>query len=101
MLVMEELQKTYTAASVYRGIFMKAIQQIFPNYRPSALLSTHTASPDRTSTGLPGSDNPEPVAGHVGQDTDQGMETSFNDDFVDALMDQASLFNLWEYWNGV
>ena len=101
MLVMEELQKTYTAASVYRGIFMKAIQQIFPNYRPSTLLSTHAASPDRTSTDLPGSGNAEPVAAHTGQATNQEMETSFSDDFVDALMDQASLFNLWEYWNGV
>ena len=101
MLVMEELQKTYTAASVYRGIFMKAIQQIFPNYRPSTLLSTHATSPDRTSTDLPGSGNAEPFAAHTGQATNQEMETSFSDDFVDALMDQASLFNLWEYWNGV
>lgn len=80
---------------------MKGIQQIFPNYRPSTLLSTHAASPDLTSTDPPGPADTEPVASHVDEDTGQGMDISFSDDFVDALMDQASLFNLWEYWNGI
>jgi hypothetical protein len=46
MLVLEEFQTTYTMASIYRGIFTKAIQQIFPGY------SAHTISPSHVALSI-------------------------------------------------
>lgn len=41
MLVMEELQEVYAVASMYRRLFTKAIDQIFPGYlAPTMKLNT-------------------------------------------------------------
>ena len=99
MLILEELQKTYTLASLYRGIFLKAIQQIFPNYQPAASVSEQDASPagpagpDIATTAEPSEPtHAEPVI----ENASEGMDLVFDGGFVDALMDQASLFNIWE-----
>ncbi|PLB52883.1 hypothetical protein P170DRAFT_434605 [Aspergillus steynii IBT 23096] len=96
MLILEELQKTYTVASLYRGIFLKAIQQIFPNYQPAASVSGQDAGPagpDMVTTAeSSGPINAEPIV----ENASEGLDLVFDGSFVDALMDQASLFNVWE-----
>lgn len=99
MLVMEELQKTYTVASLYRGIFVKAIEQIFPGY------SAPTTNPKPTA------DDIAPPHGSIRRESfDLGPEsldqiaqlggTEFGDvdgnDLMSALMDEASIFSFWE-----
>jgi hypothetical protein len=95
MLVMEEFQKTYTVASIYRGIFMKAIQQLFPDYSPGASTSNMVA---------------DTMTGHIATDT-ATMDASMHsgpvvdaanaDNLLDALMDEASIFNFWEALNPI
>lgn len=102
MLVMEEFQKTYTVASLYRGIFAKAIEQILPGYSALATLSNSTADPAVVPETVirPGSshlapEDPEQIAQFDG--------TKFGgvdgDDLMNALMDEASIFGFWETWN--
>jgi hypothetical protein len=102
MLVMEELQKTYTVASVYRGIFTKAIQQIFPDY-PGHVMHT-SCSP--TSITIPRNEGPtrnslnNPESLNAG---DQLGDSEFGDlggdDLMAALMDNASVFDFWQACN--
>ncbi|KAF3391515.1 hypothetical protein F1880_007907 [Penicillium rolfsii] len=104
MLVMEELQKTYTVASVYRGIFRKAIQQIFPNYpdltmhascSPASIPVPHGADPTRSI--FDDAENPDTSS--------QLRESDFGvldgDDFMAALMDNTSVFDFWQACNQV
>ncbi|GKZ19776.1 hypothetical protein AbraIFM66951_010807 [Aspergillus brasiliensis] len=100
MLVMEELQKTYTVASIYRAIFAKAIQLLFPEYTESTLLgypSTHADNNATDTSRLEGADN---VAGtaEIGCINAPGYIDISADDFVDLLMDEASIFNFWDTW---
>ncbi|RHZ62482.1 fungal specific transcription factor domain-containing protein [Aspergillus thermomutatus] len=82
MLVMQEMQETYTCASVYRGIFLEAIRQLFPSY------SVDAAETDVEAPGAPASP----------QRQDKSfMGTLLNDSFIDELMHESSLFNIWEY----
>ncbi|KAJ5355025.1 fungal-specific transcription factor domain-containing protein [Penicillium cataractarum] len=104
MLVMEELQKTYTVASVYRGIFTKAIQQIFPDCPDRAM---HT-SRSPTSIPVPRSEGLARNLSSDGQDADasgQLGESDFGvldgDDLMAALMDNASVFDFWQACNQV
>jgi hypothetical protein len=104
MLVMEELQKTYTVASVYRGIFTRAIQQIFPDYPGSAM----HASWSPTSITMP---RDEDSTRNLPNNTDslsagyQLGESDFGDlggdDLMAALMDNASVFDFWQACNQV
>lgn len=99
MLIMEELQKTYTVASLYRGIFVKAIQQLFPSYRPCTSPSAQAAGLNQENTTNPSvPSNGERVTEDPYEDSQYGMGIVFNDGLVDALMDHASLFNIWEHW---
>ena len=99
MLIMEELQKTYTVASIYRGIFVKAIQQLFPTYRPCTSPSAQAVGPIQENATNPSTSlNAGPITGDSFEDSQYGMGAVFNDGLVDALMDHASLFNIWEHW---
>ncbi|KAL5362930.1 fungal-specific transcription factor domain-containing protein [Aspergillus floccosus] len=101
MLILEELQKRYTVASLYRGIFLKAMQQVFPNYQPCTS-SGHAAGPDQGRTTRSSAIlNAEPVTEDPHEEDPHELGFVFNDGFVDALMDEASLFNLWEHWSSV
>ncbi|RAK71132.1 Zn(II)2Cys6 transcription factor [Aspergillus fijiensis CBS 313.89] len=91
MMVMEEFQKVYTVASIYRGIFAKAIQQVCPDRldeQPDTSVSISAAAPlsaqsdevtNATAAGNPG----------LGNDMDN---------MVDALLDESSALNFWETW---
>ncbi|RAH70049.1 Zn(II)2Cys6 transcription factor [Aspergillus aculeatinus CBS 121060] len=91
MMVMEEFQKVYTVASIYRGIFAKAIQQVCPDRldeQPDTSVSISAAAPlsaqsdDVTNA---------TAAGNPGLGTDM-------DNMVDALLDESSALNFWETW---
>ncbi|KAL3476574.1 fungal-specific transcription factor domain-containing protein [Aspergillus californicus] len=100
MLVMEELQKTYTVASIYCWIFAKAIHQLFPEYTEGSLLGHYTPVVNHTNTTAIN------VAGGAEEST--GVESGIDglgynsvaaDDFIGLLMDEASIFNFWDTWN--
>lgn len=109
MLIMEELQKTYSVASLYRGIFLKAMEQICPSYQTKSMTS------DQAISSVPRSDSAnrnhtgdkvassQSVAEHVGNTTSftsaSGQDTDILGDFMDSLIDDSSIFNFWEIWN--
>lgn len=104
MLVMEELQKTYTVASVYRGIFRKAIQQIFPDYPDRALHASCSPASipvsraeDPASSLFDKADN----SGASGQLGESDFGVLNGDDLMAALMDNASVFDFWQACNQV
>lgn len=103
MLVMEELQKTYTVASIYRAIFTKAVQLIFPGYSVFGTLVSSASTPTLVPQYTAGNQNPMMQMEALGY-------TPFNEgtfgigtegDFMDALMDETSTFGLWEGWNQI
>lgn len=87
-MVLEQMQHTHPSSSIFRGIFLEAIRQIFPGYvaqTPARELAT--ASGPSLMQDFP-ADNP--VAGMtIGEDT------------IDALMDEVSIFNFWESLNSM
>ncbi|KAJ5871102.1 uncharacterized protein N7529_003455 [Penicillium soppii] len=109
MLIMEELQKVYTVASIYRGIFRKAMEQICPFYQATTAISDQGMSSART-TNTSGRDSivnaaaahqlPEAVFDNnylPANSSEQRNELL--GDFMDSLMDETSVFNFWETWN--
>ncbi|KAL6810268.1 fungal-specific transcription factor domain-containing protein [Trichoderma sp. SZMC 28015] len=112
MLIMEELQKIYTVASLYRGIFLKALQQICPTYQPmisaadqtanSTLESnsnninhvTHEAAPSQTAAGLFHNTNNSTFPVNASE-----HETGFLGDFMGSLFDETSIFSFGDLWN--
>lgn len=87
MMVLQELQETYTVASIYRGVFSKAIKQLCPEYASS--VSEDIARPVTA----------ESASVEAKQDGEDMLDTMISDDLIDALMDEASIFSLWENWS--
>ncbi|RFU24442.1 hypothetical protein B7463_g11893, partial [Scytalidium lignicola] len=77
MMVMEVLQETYVSASVVRGVFLEALQQLDRNN------SGHESIPQR---GEPELSFPRPVQAEI--------STLDNEGLIDVLMDEASIFNI-------
>ncbi|KAL4910973.1 hypothetical protein BDW74DRAFT_172427 [Aspergillus multicolor] len=121
MMVMEEFQKVYTVASIYRGIFAKAIQIICSdgagagegagstapdrdsssNLPMGASVSTEVPVPGPVQSGTVGQAHAHQavLAGPiVGQETVPGSDLT---DMVDALLDESLPFNFWETWGQV
>ncbi|PYH81781.1 putative Zn(II)2Cys6 transcription factor [Aspergillus uvarum CBS 121591] len=91
MMVMEEFQKVYTVASIYRGIFAKAIREICPDRldeHPDISVSLPAAAP---LAARPDDIVNSMTAGNPGVSTDM-------DDMVDALLNESSALNFWETW---
>jgi hypothetical protein len=86
-MVMEELEETYTSASVYRGVFLEAIRQLYPNY------STSTSLGESNTTGfsLP----------RTSPSDDSMILPMINDDILAALLDETSCFNFWESFSDI
>lgn len=127
MMVMEEFQKVYTVASIYRGIFAKAIQQFYArdagvlgmssptwltvNANATASANVNTAEPPAPVT-VPVASVPVAVdagagvgdgdgqvqTGNIPFGGDVNMNTEMTSDLIDALVDEASTFNFWETW---
>ncbi|KAB8235430.1 Zn(II)2Cys6 transcription factor [Aspergillus alliaceus] len=85
MVILEQMQHTHPSCSVFRGIFLGAIRQIFPDYmaRPSM--------PETT-----------PAEYHIPQDApfdDPALGMVISDDVIGALMNEGSIYNFWETLN--
>ena len=87
MMVLQELQETYVVASIYRGVFSKAIKQLCPEYAssiPEDVIRPPTA---------------EYASAEARNDDGEVIDTMISDDLIDSLMDEASIFSLWESWS--
>ncbi|KAJ4863563.1 fungal specific transcription factor domain-containing protein [Trichoderma breve] len=87
MMVMEDLEETYTSASVYRGVFMEAIRQLYPNYSGSPAGAASTAGGASLSRATPADDS--------------ATLPNINDDILTTLLDEASCFNFWESFSDI
>ncbi|KNG81942.1 C6 transcription factor [Aspergillus nomiae NRRL 13137] len=103
MGVLEELQKTYTVASLFRGIFTKALQQIFPTYAASSPLSLRPGASTGADPVGPHSDTvpAETASGECNQKIGDGVELSMPTGFIDALIDENAIFDFLDTWNEV
>ncbi|TFB00397.1 hypothetical protein CCMA1212_007635 [Trichoderma ghanense] len=112
MMILEELQKTYSVASVCRGIFGKAIQQLFPDDAASISL-THSL-PEQSGGGGGGTSSSSPSLPVAEQqplppvtaavaDASLQMElfgaNATKADFIDALTAEASIFSFVDMLN--
>ncbi|KAL6691455.1 fungal-specific transcription factor domain-containing protein [Trichoderma pleuroticola] len=87
MMVMEELEETYTSASVYRGVFLEAIRQLYPNYSVGPAGAALTAGGTPLSRATPTDDS--------------AALSNINDDILTTLLDEASCFNFWESFSDI
>ncbi|KAK4082753.1 transcriptional regulator family: Fungal Specific TF [Trichoderma aggressivum f. europaeum] len=87
MMVMEDLEETYTSASVYRGVFLEAIRQLYPNYSGSPAGAASTAGGASLSRATPTDDS--------------AALPNINDDILTTLLDEASCFNFWESFSDI
>lgn len=108
MLVLEEFQKTYTVASIYRAIFTKAIQQIFPGYSTPTIRTSAAATPVpefETENHVPGTMLEGGTFDNINSGNYQldnyGMAIAEETDFMNSFMDEGSLFDLWQTWNQI
>ncbi|KAL4984345.1 fungal-specific transcription factor domain-containing protein [Aspergillus falconensis] len=111
MMVMEALQQVYTVASIYRGIFAKAIQLICPEgacpdenavVPGSSSVPLRGGAPASTSSPVPvppesGAMDHQHVASSVAVGPEPGPGADLTD-MVDALLDETLPFNFWETW---
>jgi hypothetical protein len=113
MMVLEEFQQVYTVASIYRGIFAKAIQLICPEGagtggNENTAVTGSSSVPLRmgisasTSASIPvPPESAELDHQHVGTAATVGPEPGQGatlTDMVDALLDETLPFNFWETW---
>lgn len=82
MMILEQMQHTYPSASIFRGIFLGAIRQVFPDYM---------VQPSKPGTAAP----EYPILQDAPLD-DPAASMVISDDVIGALMDEASTYNFWE-----
>ncbi|KKP07879.1 hypothetical protein THAR02_00087 [Trichoderma harzianum] len=112
MLIMEELQKIYTVASLYRGIFLKALQQICPTYQPMISAADMAANSTLESNSnninhLTSEAASSQIAAGPFHNTNNSTfpvnasehETGFLGDFTGSLFDKTSIFSFGDLWN--
>ncbi|PTB39150.1 uncharacterized protein TrAFT101_008058 [Trichoderma asperellum] len=97
MMILEELQKTYSVASVCRGIFGKAIQQLFPD--DAASISLFHSLPEPNIVAIP---EPMPPTMAIA-DTPLQLElfgsNASKAEFIDALTAEPSIFSFVDMLN--
>jgi hypothetical protein len=97
MMILEELQKTYSVASVCRGIFGKAIQQLFPD--EAASISLSHSLPESNLIAIP---EPMPPTMTIA-DTPLQLElfgsNASKAEFIDALTAEPSIFSFVDMLN--
>ncbi|KAJ0421225.1 fungal-specific transcription factor domain-containing protein [Aspergillus carlsbadensis] len=101
MMVMEEFQKVYIVASIYRAIFAKAIQMLCPETLPGTRNENQGPSSAGEASTVPGGQQPvleQHVSPASGQVPAPGPDLT---DMVDALMDESLPFHFWEAWNDI
>lgn len=102
MMVMEEFQKTYTVASIYREIFGKAIQQFYSKdmtpietANMSAVPANALHAPVPASSGDAGGDGQQ---NGPFETSDVNVNTEITSDLIDTLVDETSMTDFWEAW---
>lgn len=105
MMVMEEFQKVYVVASIYRGVFARAIQQFYSEDAVPMRISSPppTAVPEVAPEVAPSS-----APGGVAAAPDEPgckdhlevpeINTELTNDLIDSLVDEASAVDFWETW---
>ncbi|KAG8411859.1 hypothetical protein J3458_015155 [Metarhizium acridum] len=81
MMVMEELEETYASASIYGGVFLEAIRQLYPNY------STNTLACEPIMR--------DPFFSRANAADESTIMPTANDEILDAFLDEASAMNFW------
>lgn len=97
MMILEELQKTYSVASVCRGIFGKAIQQLFPDDAASISL-THSL-PEQDVTPVAELMPPPSSIPDTALQLELFGANVTKADFIDALTAEASIFSFVDMLN--
>ncbi|KAL7785170.1 fungal-specific transcription factor domain-containing protein [Trichoderma ceciliae] len=97
MMILEELQKTYSVASVCRGIFGKAIQQLFPD--EAASISLSHSLPERNVIPLAESMPPTTTTADTAIQLELLSANATKADFIDALTAEASIFSFVDMLN--
>lgn len=103
IMVMEEFQKTYTVASIYREIFGKAVQHFYPTDIAPMDTSANIAAVPANAL-----DTPAPVsAGDAGDNGQRNspfdasyanINTEITSDLINSLVDETSVSDFWEAW---
>jgi hypothetical protein len=89
MMVMSELEDKYTSASIFRGVFLEAMRQLYPECsEPTAL-----PAPETTDS--------KPATQNVAPPQLDYTLSPMSDDIVSALMEGISAPNFWETINFV
>ncbi|KAB8271122.1 fungal-specific transcription factor domain-containing protein [Aspergillus minisclerotigenes] len=104
MGVLEELQKTYTVASLFRGIFIKALQQIFPTYTASSPLSISHQPVTSIGDLVDSHSDTVPIEttnGECNQVIGDRAGSSMPAGFIDALIDENSIFDFLDSWSEI
>lgn len=108
MLVLEEFQKTYTVASIYRGIFTKAIQQIVPGYSapktPFSTAAAPIAAPGTENYGRGSLLEGENIDANNSENNplgDFGFAVADETFLTNDFLDEASIFGFWQTWNQI
>ncbi|KAJ5168039.1 uncharacterized protein N7482_003633 [Penicillium canariense] len=81
MMVMEELQDTYAAAAVYRGVFLGAINELHPHL----FIGSTFQNPDVSDASNPRVESSEAAA----------VPPTVSDDVLNALLDETSFMDFW------
>lgn len=92
MEVMRELQKTYTSASVFCGIFGEAIRQLSPVYPDQSGVA-------RSQTAIQASNSMQNDDGGLMAGPPNSDSILISDDLLASLLNEGSGYNLWESIN--
>ena len=106
MMVMEEFQKVYVVASIYRGVFVRAIQQFYFEDAGPMMISSPppVAVPEAAPCSTP---TAEAAAAAAAAPDEPGfsdnlgipeINTELTNDLIDSLVDEASTIDFWETW---
>lgn len=85
MMVMEELQDTYAAAALYRGVFLGAIKKICPHLLVGSTMRNSNLS--------------DPSTSHVETPEASAVIPPLSDDALNTLLDDASFLDFWDSFN--
>lgn len=95
MTIMAELQEIYASAAIFRGIFLEATRQL-PSDSAEIYNSPIAQNSQAEAAASPAGSAADPINPAEAQGPSDFGIPMVNDDLVDALMDEASMFNFWE-----
>ncbi|KAJ5158132.1 uncharacterized protein N7500_007783 [Penicillium coprophilum] len=87
MMVMEELQDTYAAAALYRGVFLGAINKICPQLLVGSTMRNSNLS--------------DPSTAHLETPEESAILPPVSDDALNTLLDDTSFLDFWDSFNGI